>query len=192
MHPCYSTFPRVLRRRRFAAVAALVLPCVLLLWRPVLSAAPAHSPGGPLKVRVSWGHRAPSAKTFHVEVRGRSLSIARQIGVNLEADDSLRDGTAQSHAGGGDVDGVECMLEYAPAELGEIKNLNAMWRDLIAQSDPDTARRLRADPAYRRDDRRLTVQLDRDGSPRLLADGRSTDHESLLLDSRTGCLRGRG
>jgi hypothetical protein len=39
------------------------------------------------------------------------------------------------------------------------ESLHPIWRDLIAQSDRDTARRLRLDPAYRHDPRKLTIRM---------------------------------
>ena len=48
--------------------------------------------------------------------------------------------------------------------LGTIADLNSIWRDLIAQSDPDTARRLQQDAGMRLDARQLTIQLNRDAT----------------------------
>ncbi len=148
----------------WATAGPLVVSCVLLACVPVVVAEPAQSPGGPLKVQLSWGHRTPGAASFHVELHGQDLSVTGLKGMSLDAGDSLREGVVESQAGTGDVDGIECVLDYPPAALSEITDLNSIWRDLIAQSDPDTARRLQADPAYRRDDRRLTVQMDREGT----------------------------
>jgi hypothetical protein len=80
--------------------------------------------------------------------------------LDFEEDDGLKDGAWQTRAGGGDVDGLELSIRYLPTPVELIQNLHIIWADLIAQSDDDTARRLTSDPAFRRDSRRLTVQLD--------------------------------
>jgi len=46
----------------------------------------------------------------------------------------------------------------------EIEKPQEIWGRLLEHSDPDTVRRLRGDPAFRPDPRRLTVLVDRSGA----------------------------
>jgi len=119
---------------------------------------------GELNVRISWGHRSPANSAFHVILRGEQVEVADAVGVGLENQERIGDAAVQTQAGGGDVDGMQVRLRYPQTAVKTIEKLNVIWKDLIAQSDPDTARRLRLDPAYRIDPRRLTVQLDREGT----------------------------
>jgi hypothetical protein len=136
------------------------------LWPPALAEPPETQPAANrLPVRISFGHHSQQVRAFHVEVRssGRA-AILRLKGRDLEAEDSLREGVFEGRAGKGDVDVLECVLEYPQAQPKDIANLNNIWRDLIARSDAGTAARLKADAAYRPDDRRLTIQMDRQGT----------------------------
>ncbi|MBM4026289.1 MAG: hypothetical protein FJ280_12940 [Planctomycetes bacterium] len=117
-----------------------------------------------LKVRISWGHTSPGATPFYVQVTAQEAKVAGIAGVELELDDRLHEAVCETHAGNGDVDGVEFTLRFAPVEVKTIAKVERIWADLIAQSDPDTVRRLTQDPAYRPATRRLTVQMDPDGT----------------------------
>jgi hypothetical protein len=59
---------------------------------------------------------------------------------------------------------VEFTLRYSPGQIKTIKNLHSIWSDLIARSDVGTVQRLKQDPAYRPDSRKLTVQMDEAGA----------------------------
>ncbi len=78
----------------------------------------------------------------------------------LEPNDTIIDNVLTTRAGRGDIDGVEFTLRYAPGQIKTIKNLHSIWSDLIARSDVETVRRLKQDPAYRPDSRKLIVQMD--------------------------------
>jgi hypothetical protein len=92
------------------------------------------------------------------------VSIATSRGDGLEAAEGLRHDAWQTHAGGGDVDGVDLVLRYPEQLVKDLEPLHPIWRDLIAGSDPDTACRLRLDPAFRRDPRKLTIRLNDEGT----------------------------
>ena len=117
-----------------------------------------------LKVRVSWGHEAASSAAYFVRIVPSGVEIPEAKPVDFEDEDGLRDGAWRTKAGGGDVDGLELVIRYLPADVQFIQNVHIIWADLIAQSDPDTARRLKSDPAFRRDARRLVIQLDEEGT----------------------------
>ncbi len=82
----------------------------------------------------------------------------------LEPNDTIIDNILTTRAGRGDIDGVEFTLRYAPGQIKTIKNLHSIWSDLIARSDVETVRRLKQDPAYRPDSRKLIVQMDEAGT----------------------------
>lgn len=124
------------------------------------SALPAVDSQAELKVMVSWGHTSRETTSFHIQLLTNEVAIVNIRGLGLETDDSVKDGIFETHAGNGDIDGVELTLRYAPRQVNTIKNLHRIWADLIAQSDLDTASRLKQDPAYRLDSRKLTVQMD--------------------------------
>jgi len=124
------------------------------------SALPAVDSQAELKVMVSWGHTSRETTSFHIQLLTNEVAIVNIRGFGLETDDSVKDGIFETHAGNGDIDGVELTLRYASRQVKTIENLHRIWADLIAQSDPNTASRLKQDPAYRLDSRKLMVQMD--------------------------------
>lgn len=141
--------------RRSLAIAGL-------LWAGTLFA-----PTGPaateLRLHISWGCHSPAGRPFTVALAGESITIADAQGVGLEAGEGLQNGFWRTECGDGDIDGLTVALHYGDQPVRTPQKLNSIWRDLIAQSDPETARRLTSDAGYRRDRRKLTVLLDRDG-----------------------------
>ncbi len=125
---------------------------------PSEPADPAAPP--PIDVHLSWGHTASPARPFHVQLITHHLSLTNLHAVDLEPHDVLGAELCRSHAGAGDVDGLEFQLAFPQRTVTNISNLQQIWRYLLDHSDPDTARRLKSDPAYRPDDRLLTVQMD--------------------------------
>jgi hypothetical protein len=117
-----------------------------------------------LPLTISWGHRSPPATSFTVGLVGERVTIEEARGQGLESGEGNCEGTWQSHAGGGDIDGVSLVLRFPRGLVSELKALHPIWHDLIAQSDPDTTRRLLLDPAIRRDPRKLTIRLNKGGT----------------------------
>jgi len=130
---------------------------------PISTMAATESPSE-LKVHVSWGHRSPNAAAFQIKVLTEQVEIAGTSADGMEADDELDEGLWRTTAGAGDVDGLVLTLRYTEAPIKEIQNLHSIWKYLIEHSDADTASRLRADPAFRPDARRLTIQMDEQGT----------------------------
>jgi hypothetical protein len=128
------------------------------------SALVAGEPQRELKLRLSWGHRSQDATPFHVSFLAEGMEMADISGQALEPADQFKEGAWVTHAGGSDVDGVGLTLRYPDTSVREISNLHSIWSYLIEHSDDDTARRLRLDPAYRQDSRKLIVQMDREGT----------------------------
>ena len=110
-------------------------------------------------LRLSWGHRATASASYFIKIVPSEVEVVRANPVDWEQGDVLKDGAWQTRAGGGDTDGLELVLRCRQTPVEPLENLPATWRDLIAQSDTDTARRLRSDPALRRDSRRVSFQL---------------------------------
>jgi hypothetical protein len=117
-----------------------------------------------LKVRLSWGHQSPEDTRFYIACLATKATIADVTVYGLEGGEGGQDGPWKTQAGGGRVAQVEFALRYSDLPVKNLEKLNPIWADLMARSDADTARRLRADPGYRPDGRRLTVQMDRDGT----------------------------
>lgn len=124
----------------------------------------ASEPQAQLKLRLSWGHRSQEATAFYIKPPTESVEIANVSSRDLEPSDQLKEGAWVTQAGGGDVDGVELTLRYPTTSVRKISNLHSIWTYLIEHSDEDTARQLRLDPAYRKDSRKLTIQMNREGT----------------------------
>jgi hypothetical protein len=122
------------------------------------------SSGNQLTLHLSWGHTSPKGTAFYVKLMGDQVSLANPKGEGLEPREVLKDGAWQTEAGGRHVDEITVTLRYGERSVKDLDDLHVIWRDLIAQSDPDTGRRLKSDPSYHRDNRKLTVQLNREGT----------------------------
>lgn len=150
--------------RRSSAIA-------VLLWAGALLT-PTGPAGAELRLHISWGYHSPVGRSFTVALVGESITIADAQGVGLEVGEGLQNGFWRTEYGDG-IDGLAVSLHDEDQPIRTPQKLNSIWRDLIAQSDPDTAHRLTSDAGYRRDRRKLKVLLDRDGQ------GKSTLHVPL-------------
>ena len=121
---------------------------------------------GLLKVRIHWGQTAPAGTAFYVKpIPGAgSMKVESVTPIGLENGEGLRDGAWQTHAGGGDVDGLELTLSGAEPSQARLQNLQVIWAAVIAAADPDTARRLGRDAAMTPGSPRLTVQMNPEGT----------------------------
>ncbi|MFC1604893.1 hypothetical protein ACFL5F_07690 [Planctomycetota bacterium] len=128
------------------------------------SALVAGEPQRELKLRLSWGRQSEDATPFHVSFLAEGMEITGISGQALEPADQFREGAWVTKAGGRDVDGVELTLRYPETPVRVTDNLHSIWAYLIEHSDDDTTRRLRLDPAYRQDSRKLIVKMDREGT----------------------------
>jgi len=138
----------------------------LIFWQVLLltSALVAGESHRELKLRLSWGHQSQKATAFYIKFLTEAVEIVDVSSYELETTDQFTDGILATQAGGSDIDGVELTLRYPETSVRIIDNLHSIWAYLIEHSDEDTARRLRFDPAYRQDSRKLTVQINRDGT----------------------------
>jgi len=117
-----------------------------------------------LLVEITWGHRSAQVQSFNVKLAGRELALVDTRLTQGEATDVLQDGVARTSAGAGDVDRLSCTLLFAPKTVEPITNAHSIWKHLWKHGDAGAAQRLQADPAYRPDSRKLTVQLDEAGT----------------------------
>jgi hypothetical protein len=119
-----------------------------------------------LRIRVSWGHQSPNPKSFYIKLipASRGVEVQNPAGYSLESGEGTKEGAWQTAAGAGDVDGVDFTLAYPSETSTRIQNLHIIWADLIAQSDPDTARRLTDDPAFVSNASKLTFQMNPEGT----------------------------
>jgi hypothetical protein len=118
-----------------------------------------------LQVRMSWGHISPKQRPFYVKLLPTSgVEISNATGVSLEPGEGLKDGAWQSHAGGGDVDGVNFTVSYSQAPPESRQNIEMLWAYLIAQSAADTALRLTQDAGLWINPPRFTVQMNPQGT----------------------------
>jgi len=124
----------------------------------------AAEPSSELKVRISWGHRSAIAAPFQIKVVTERLETVDTSAEAMETEDRLDDGLWRTTAGAGDVDGLLLTLRYADTPVKEIQNLHSIWKYLFEHSDTDTGIRLHSDPAFRPDPRRLTIQMDEQGT----------------------------
>lgn len=121
--------------------------------------------GTELKVRITWGHESPAPASYYVHLAPESgVEIRNATGYELEAGEGFKADAWQSTAGAGDIDGVTFTLVYPQTSPARLQNLHIIWADLIAQSDADSARRLRRDPAFYPDTPKLTVVMNQEGT----------------------------
>lgn len=105
-----------------------------------------------LKVQLSLGHRSTKAVPFYVR-------MAPSSSVHLHNQEVW-----QGICGGGHVATQSFTLAYPELQIEPIQDLHIIWAYLIAHSDDDTVRRLTQDPAWRIDPRKLSVELNAEGS----------------------------
>ena len=159
------------RLRRFVPVLLLA---TLSLTRIAIGSEPRSSTGGDkigdtkpdcrLKVHVSWGHESAPGTRFLIRLMTANGSIENLAAEGLENDEVVQAGVAGFHAGGGDVDGVQFTLRFPARQVVDIPDLHTIWKQLVANSEADTARRLRLDPGNRPDGRKLTVLMNQEGT----------------------------
>jgi hypothetical protein len=123
-------------------------------------------PAGELKVRISWGHESSVGAPYYIRLASEAsgLEIRNVSGYQLEPGEGLTAGAWQSVAGAGDIDGLDFTLVFPETTPARLPNLHVIWADLIAQSDADTARRLRQDPAFHPESPRFTVFMNSEGT----------------------------
>jgi hypothetical protein len=119
-----------------------------------------------LKVHMTWGEDSVQAAPYYMKLIAASpgLTLENMTGISLEPGEAVREGAWQTHAGAGDVDGVEFTLLVSRPEPDTIQNVHIIWADLIAASDGDTARRLLRDGSMHPASPKLAIQMNPEGT----------------------------
>ena len=105
-----------------------------------------------LKVTVAVGYTSTQRVPFFVK-------LTASPGVTADGPQEWR-----STAGAGHVEKQTYTVHYSKADIKPVESMHVIWSDLIAHSDADTVRRLTQDPAWREDKRKLTFELNPDGT----------------------------
>jgi len=117
-----------------------------------------------LPVAFTWGHTSEAKKRYYVRFTASRAEITSVRPIGFEPGDAFVDDALETWSGAGDVDGAEVLLRFPDLPVKPAAEVHSIWDYLIANSDEDTARRLRLDPACRPDERRLTVHLNSEGT----------------------------
>jgi hypothetical protein len=126
---------------------------------------PAQSePTQPLRVHVSWGHISKNVRAFRMSFASQDAKLSDLTSVGFEPGDALEGGVCRTRAGAGDVDGMDFTLVFPARTIREIGKVQPIWSYLLANSDANTVRRLRQDAGFRPDSRKLTVQMNEEGT----------------------------
>ncbi len=144
----HSTVHKRISRTKSYAVAVVVVISAVVLAPFSINAQPQKE----LKIQISIGHRAVRRTPFFVR-------LVTSGGVNI-SEKNVWQGTA----GAGDVESRTYAVAYPDAEIVPIQNMQVIWAYLLAHSDADTVDRLIQDPAARPDARKVTFELNADGT----------------------------
>ncbi|MBN1818011.1 MAG: hypothetical protein JW828_11680 [Sedimentisphaerales bacterium] len=118
---------------------------------------------GALRVHLSWGHQR-TAEDRQVGIEAVQVEIAGIVPVDLESGDLLESGQFRGRAGGGDVDGLSLSLHFPDRAVSAIPRPHEIWSYLLDKGDKETAERLRRDPGFRPDERKLTIRTNAEGT----------------------------
>jgi hypothetical protein len=131
----------------FHPVAFIILICAALA--PIIIQA---QPQKELKIQISLGHSAAKRAPFY-------FRLVPSGGVN-SSDQQVWQGAA----GAGDVESRTYTVMYPDMEIRPIQDMQVIWAYLLAHSDADTVDRLIHDPAARPDPRKVTIELNAEGT----------------------------
>lgn len=155
---CLASLPLFLCCRPLDA-AALEEPAA----QSVTPVDPAPIPTEQASLRLSWGHRSPSARRFHLSLAGNHLAVNSVRPEDLEGDDAFQDGECVSRAGDGDVDALITELSWTkPTERP--RKVHSIWRYLLDHGTPGQVARLEDDPGLQPEAPILNVLMAEDGA----------------------------
>lgn len=126
----------------------LALLLIALCTRAVMLSQPQEE----LRITVASGYTAPQSASFF-------LKMLASPGVAIDKTQEWR-----STAGAGHLAQQTYIVHYPKAAIKPVQGMHVIWSDLIAHSDADTVERLTQDPAWRVDTRKLTFELNPDGT----------------------------
>lgn len=125
---------------------------------------PADTGLNTLRVHLSWGHQSKAKTPFLIRWVTNEVVVADPAGRHFEPEDAAGNGHCRTLAGGGDVDAVKFELRFPERAIQPISNLQEIWAYLFQHADAETRRRLESDPAYRPDTRKLTIEMNEEGT----------------------------
>jgi hypothetical protein len=138
-------FLREMRTLHQSALALFVLSCLVPILLPCQSLEE-------LKVQVAVGNTSVQRIPFFLKVvPSSSVSVDKQ-------------GEWRGTAGAGQVEAQTYTLRYPKIDIHPVQEMHVIWSDLIAHSDADTVHRLTQDPAWRVDARKITFDLNPEGT----------------------------
>jgi hypothetical protein len=116
-----------------------------------------------LKVRLSWGHHAPTPQPFHISFGTNNVAVTQIVPDGFESGDVERDGVCQTRAGAGDVDALNAEVAWQkPAQPP--RRPHSIWQHLLDNGTPGQVARLKDDPSLTPDAPVLTVVTAADGT----------------------------
>ena len=116
-----------------------------------------------LDVSLSWGHRSPAARAFHIQCLGQDVTIDGYAAHDMEAGDTYERQAWSTTAGAGDVDGVTVNVSWPKPVRPPLKP-HSIWQYLLDNGTPGQVARLKDDPGLQPDTPVLTVQMAPDGT----------------------------
>ena len=127
----------------------IILPFLLITFTAGAVHAQSH---GTFRIQISIGRKAPEPIPFEVH-------LVPAGGVKIAGQDLWR-GTA----GAGHFETADYTIQYPEAKVTPISSMQVIWAYHVAHSDANTIDRLMRDPAARPDPRRITFELNREGT----------------------------
>jgi hypothetical protein len=124
----------------------------LLLFVSIVPAVLRAESRNEIRVQVSVGHTATASKPYYVRLTPSG---------GVQANDP---GAWKVTAGQGKVETKTFTLTYPVVDITPIQDMHVIWADLIAHSDAGTVSRLTQDPAWRADRRKVTFDLNPEGT----------------------------
>jgi len=104
-----------------------------------------------LPVRITWGYTRPASSSDSVKLdAGPGMTIGPISGYRS--------------AGGGDIHGIQFVLEIPQRAEPKLQRMEEIWADLLAAADADTARRLGHDAAMYPGEPRLYIRTNQEGT----------------------------
>jgi hypothetical protein len=131
--------------------------------RPASESTEAVPPVQHQRLRVSWGHKSVSPRTFRVSFLTNRVAITRLTPEGFGPGDSFENGICVTRAGGGDIDGVTLEVAWQ-TPVQPRREVQSIWQYLLDHGEPGQVQRLQDDPGLQPDAPVLTVLLAEDGT----------------------------
>ncbi len=117
-----------------------------------------------MPVQLWWGAKSKQKQEFFLKIQSKEVATKSFELIEAEQEDSLQNGIVRSAAGGGDVDGLQFQIEFPERTIHAITNAQSIWKYLIQHTEPGAAQRLQKDANWRPDSRRISFELNSEGT----------------------------